>query len=57
MLTEQLYFPSNKILQQERFHAKNQCYQFNQLSPKESKQAKKLIKGLLSSVGFHYKFF
>lgn len=43
MLSEQEYFPSNKELQRERFDAKSLCHQFNQLSPKEGKAARKLI--------------
>lgn len=46
MLTEQEYFPSNKVLQQERFEAKTVCHEFNQLSPAEGKTARKLIKQL-----------
>ncbi|MFT4938238.1 MAG: maltose O-acetyltransferase [Paraglaciecola sp.] len=49
MLQGDEYFPSNKILQLERAHAKNICYQFNQISPGDRKASRALIKNLLGN--------
>lgn len=49
MLIGMEYFPSNKLLQTQRLHAKTQCHQFNQLAPKEFKQGMRLLKALFGS--------
>lgn len=49
MLLEQEYFPSNKLLQSERMHAKSVCHQFNQLAPAQYKQGMNLFKALFGS--------
>jgi len=49
MLNGDEYFPSNKVLQQERAQAKNICYQFNQIDPNNRKASRSLIKSLLGS--------
>lgn len=49
MLTEQLYFPSDKTLQRDRARAKLACYQYNQTSPEQRKSAFKQLNQLFSS--------
>ncbi|MFQ3198000.1 MAG: maltose O-acetyltransferase [Paraglaciecola sp.] len=41
------YFPSNKLLQQERAHAKQLCHQFNHSDPQERKTSRTLLQTLL----------
>lgn len=41
------YFPSNKLLQQQRVLAKRLCHQFNQWDPDDRKGSRKLLKSLL----------
>ena len=40
------YFPSNKVLQQDRAHAKKLCQQFNQFDIDDRKGSRKIIKAL-----------
>jgi maltose O-acetyltransferase len=49
MLQGEEYFPSNKVLHLEREHAKNVCYQFNQMPTSNRKASRALIKNLLGS--------
>lgn len=49
MLAGLPYFPSNKLLQQERIEAKRLCHEFNQFSPLEKKTALRLLKTLLGN--------
>jgi maltose O-acetyltransferase len=49
MLAGEEYFPSNKVLQQERAHAKNICHQFNQSDPNNRKASRNLIQSLLGA--------
>lgn len=49
MLSGQLYFPSDKQLQQEREAAKKLCHQFNLCGPDERKQGMKILKSLFGS--------
>ena len=46
MLNEEIYFPSDKLLQKERMAAKSLCHEFNQLGPEQRKQAIRVIKSL-----------
>jgi maltose O-acetyltransferase len=41
------YFPSNKVLQQQRGQAKAFCHQFNQWDPNDRKGSRKVLKTLL----------
>lgn len=41
------YFPSNKVLQQQRAQAKSLCHQFNQWDPIDRKGSRKVLKSLL----------
>lgn len=49
MLNGEPYFPSNKVLQQERGRAKSLCHQFNQADPNNRKASRSLIQGLLGA--------
>lgn len=51
MLLGSRYFPSNKILQQERARAKKLCQQFNRHDIDDRKGARQIIKSLLGEVG------
>lgn len=48
MLTGVEYFPSNKLLQQERAEAKQLCHQFNHCEPNQRKESRKLLQTLLA---------
>lgn len=43
------YFPSNKLLQQERAQAKQLCYQFNHCAPDQRKDSRKVLQALLGA--------
>jgi maltose O-acetyltransferase len=43
------YFPSNKLLQQQRNQAKALCHQFNQWDPNDRKGSRKVLKELLKN--------
>ncbi|MFT6898909.1 MAG: maltose O-acetyltransferase [Paraglaciecola sp.] len=47
MLQGMEYFPSNKLLQQERAHAKQLCHQFNHSDPQARKTSRTLLQTLL----------
>ncbi len=49
MLQGMEYFPSNKVLQEERFCAKQQCHDFNQASPKQQRTALKTLRKLFGT--------
>lgn len=49
MLKGEEYFPSNKVLQQERALAKSVCHQFNQSDPNNRKASRSLIQSLLGA--------
>lgn len=49
MITGEEYFPSNKVLQQERVHAKQMCYEFNMSSPAEQRTALKALRALFGT--------
>jgi maltose O-acetyltransferase len=49
MLQGEEYFPSNKVLQLERAHAKNICHQFNQMTPNDRKSSRTMIRSLLEN--------
>ncbi|MAD15589.1 MAG: maltose acetyltransferase [Alteromonadaceae bacterium] len=48
MLTGELYFPSNKVLQQDRAKAKAACQQFNLASEAERKPAMKTLQSIFA---------
>lgn len=51
MLAGQIYFPSDKTLQQERAQAKKLCQQFNRCDLDDRKSARRIIKTLLGQTG------
>lgn len=49
MLNGSEYFPSNKVLQNERLFAKQMCYEFNQSSPAQQRKALKELRALFGT--------
>jgi len=49
MLNGSEYFPSNKVLQNDRLSAKNMCHEFNKSSPSEQRKALKQLRALFGT--------
>lgn len=54
MLAGEEYFPSNKVLQQDRLNAKVRCHAFNTAEPKQHKTSLKELRSLFGSASYFW---